>query len=206
MSKITNRVASDLYLAGCLKFGRFKTKSGAISPYYIDLASLLSSPKLTCDIAKIAAERIMTMMSSDRIDKLASIELKGALIAPSVACRINLPCIVVRKEEKAYGITGRIVGANVKQGDSILFFDDVVSEGLSKVEGIKLLQELGGIVKHLLVVVDREQGGKENLEKLGFRLHSLAKISELVVSLQANNRISKEQTEQVLNYIKTFQR
>jgi orotate phosphoribosyltransferase len=205
MSKITNRVASDLYLAGCLKFGRFKTKSGAISPYYIDLASLLSSPKLTCDIAKIAAERIRLIMSSDRIDKLASIELKGALIAPSVACRVNLPCIVVRKEEKAYGITGRIVGASVKQGDSILFFDDVVSEGLSKVEGIKPLQELGGIVKHLLVVVDREQGGKENLEKLGFRLHSLAKISDIVISLQENKRISKEQTEQVLNYIKTFQ-
>jgi orotate phosphoribosyltransferase len=81
-----------------------------------------------------------------------------------------------------------------------------VSEGLSKVEGIKPLQELGGIVRHLLVVVDREQGGKENLERLGFRLHSLAKISDLVVSLQENKRISKELMEQVLNYIKTFQR
>jgi orotate phosphoribosyltransferase len=40
----------------------------------------------------------------------------------------------------------------------------VVSEGLSKIEGVKLLQELGATVKHLTVVVNREQGGKENLE------------------------------------------
>jgi hypothetical protein len=46
--------------------------------------------------------------AKDRIDKLASIELKGALILPSIACRMNLPCTVVRKEEKAYGATGRI--------------------------------------------------------------------------------------------------
>jgi orotate phosphoribosyltransferase len=205
MSKIIDRVASDLHLTECLKFGRFKTKSGVISPYYIDLACLLSSPEQLCDIAEIAAERIRIIMGSDRIDKLASIELKGALIAPSVACKINLPCVIVRKEEKAYGVTGRIVGANVEQGDNILFFDDVVSEGLSKIEGIKPLEELGGIVKHLLVVVNREQGGKENLERLGFRMHALAKISDIVSSLNENKRIPKGQAEQVLNYVKTFQ-
>ena len=134
-------------------------------------------------------------MISDRIDKLASIELKGALIVPSIACKLNLPCIVVRKEEKAYGVTGRIAGADVAKGDNILFFDDVISEGLSKIEGIKPLQELGGNVKHLLVVVNREQGGKENLEKLGFKVHALAKISDIVNSLYQNKHISKEQAD-----------
>ena len=76
-------------------------------------------------------------MVSEKIDKLASIELKGALIVPSIACQVNLPCIIVRKEEKAYGVTGRIAGADVAKGDNILFFDDVISEGLSKIEGIK---------------------------------------------------------------------
>ena len=124
---------------------------------------------------------------------MASIELKGALIVPSIACKLNLPCIIVRKEEKAYGVTGRIAGADVAKGDNILFFDDVISEGLSKVEGVKPLQELGGNVKHLLVVVNREQGGKENLEKLGFKVHALAKVRELVNSLYEHKHISKEQ-------------
>jgi orotate phosphoribosyltransferase len=205
MPSITDKVANALYSSGCLKFGSFKIKSGAMSPYYIDLARLLSSPKKLCFIADLAAEQVRQIMVSDRIDKLASIELKGALMLPSIACKVNLPCVVVRKEEKAYGVTGRIAGADIAKGDNILFFDDVISEGLSKVEGIKPLQALGGNVKHLLVVVNREQGGKENLEKLGFRVHALAKISDIVHSLYLNKHISREQVDDVLAFVKQFQ-
>ena len=144
-------------------------------------------------------------MLSDRIDKLASIELKGALIAPSIACNLNLPCVIVRKEDKAYGVTGRIAGADVIKGDNIIFFDDVISEGLSKIEGIKPLQELGANVRNLLVVINREHGGKEKMEKLGYQIHSLAKISEIVDSLNRLNHISKEQADKVLAYIRHLQ-
>jgi orotate phosphoribosyltransferase len=172
MSGSAEKVADALYRSGCLKFGTFKIKSGALSPYYIDLAHLLSTPKALCSIAETAADAI------------------------------NLPCIVVRKEEKAYGVTGRIAGAEVSKGDNILFFDDVISEGLSKVEGIKPLQELGAEVKHLMVVVDREQGGRENLEKLGYTVQALARISEIVKALHKAQKISKEQADAVLNYVK----
>lgn len=202
MLDITSQVADALYHSGCLKFGSFKIKSGALSPYYIDLARLLSSPKQLCSIAEIAASKIKRLMAFDRIDKLASIELKGALILPTIACKLNLPCSVVRKEEKAYGVTGRIAGAEVVKGENILFFDDVISEGLSKLEGIKPLEELGAKVRYLMVVVDREQGGRENLEKLGYRVHALAKISELINRLLQSRNISKEQADVVLSYIK----
>jgi orotate phosphoribosyltransferase len=204
MSTITDKVATALYLSGCLKFGAFRIKSGATSPYYIDLARVLSDPQQLCVIADVAAEKIKQIMATDRVDKLASIELKGALIVPSIACRLNLPCVIVRKEEKAYGVTGRIAGADVTKGDSLLFFDDVISEGLSKVEGIKPLLGGGANVKHMLVVVNREQGGKKNLEKLGYHVHALAKISEIVDSLYQNKRISKEHVDKVLAYVKNF--
>jgi uridine monophosphate synthetase len=57
----------------------------------------------------------------------------------------------------------------------------------------------------LLVVVNREQGGKENLEKLGFRVHALAKISDIADSLYLNTHISKEQADDVLAFVKQFQ-
>lgn len=95
-------------------------------------------------------------------------------------------------------------GADVAKGDRVLFFDDVISEGLSKIEGIKPLQELGADVKDFLVVVNREQGGKENLEKMGFRVHALAKVSDLVKSLSGKH-ISQEQADKVLAYVKGFQ-
>jgi len=204
MGDIVSEVASALYRSGCLKFGSFRIKSGALSPYYIDLACLLSSPKELCKIAEIAACEIKNLMAVERIDKLASIELKGVLILPSIGCEVNLPCVVVRKEEKAYGVTGRIAGAEVAKGEHILFFDDVVSEGLSKLEGIRSLEQLGADVAHIMVVVDREQGGRENLERLGYKVHALAKISELVDRLLQSKLISKEQAHSVLDYIRKF--
>jgi len=204
MQTTIDKVANALYASGCLKFGTFKIKSGAMSPYYIDLARVLSAPQQLTTIAEVAAEKIKQIMAEDKVDKLASIELKGALIVPSIACKLNLPCVIVRKEAKAYGVTGRIAGADVNKGDNILFFDDVISEGLSKVEGIKPLQELGANVRQLLVVVNREQGGKENLEKLGYHVQAIAKISEIVESLYKQKRISKEQADKVLDYLKQF--
>jgi orotate phosphoribosyltransferase len=204
MQTTTDKIANALYASGCLKFGAFKIKSGKISPYYIDMARVLSAPKQLCVIAEVAADKIKQIATEDKIDKLASIELKGALIVPSIACILDLPCVIVRKEEKAYGVTGRIAGADVNKGDNLLFFDDVVSEGLSKIEGVKPLLGLGANVKHLLVVVNREQGGKENLEKLGYRVHALAKISEIVDSLYKQKHISEEQAQKVLDYLKEF--
>ena len=202
MSAVTDSIAGALYRSGCVKFGSFRIKSGAVSPYYIDLACLLSSPKELCVVAEAAADAIKLIMASEKVDKLASIELKGALILAGFACKVGLPCVVVRKEDKTYGVTGRTAGAEVTRGDSVLFFDDVVSEGLSKLEGIKPLEECGALVKHLLVVVDREQGGRERLEKLGYRIHALAKISQVVASLSQSKSISKEQTDAVLGYVK----
>jgi len=201
VSDSVRAVAEALYSSGCLKFGRFKIKSGATSPYYVDLAMLLSEPKNLCDIADLAANEIQRIRSGEHVDKLATVELKGAFVLPSIGCRVNLPCVVVRKEDKAYGVTGRTAGAEVISGENILFFDDVISEGLSKLEAIKPLEELGAKVAHVLVVVDREQGGAENLEKLGYRVHALARISKMVESLSATGCVPREQMESVLNYI-----
>jgi uridine monophosphate synthetase len=110
--------------------------------------------------------------------------------------------VIVRKEEKTYGATGRVTGAQVNKGDSILFFDDVVSEGLSKLEGMKPLEELGAHVKNIMVVVDREQGGKDNLQKFGYKIHALTQISELVKCLRMSKKISENQANTVLEYIR----
>ncbi len=152
-------------------------------------------------MAEAAAAEVRRVVAVDRIDKLASIELKGALILPSIGCLLSLPCVVVRKENKAYGVTGRIAGAPMANGDCVLFFDDVISEGLSKVEGIRPLEALGARIRHVMVVVDREQGGKQNLEKVGYTVHALAEVSDLVKSLHKTSHITKEQADAVLNHI-----
>lgn len=193
--------ACALFRSGCLKLGTFKIKSGVLSPYYIDLTWLLSSPKDLSYIAYVVADKIEKIGLYEPIDKLASIELKGALILPSIASRLNIPSVVVRKAEK-YGLTGRIVGGIVRKGENLLFFDDVISKGTSKLEGTKPLEELGAHVNHIMVIVDREQGGKENMNKLGYKLHALTTISGLIKALLQSSHISKEVSETILSYVK----
>jgi orotate phosphoribosyltransferase len=184
------------------KIRHFQVKIWRIEPVLYRHGASFSMPSELDQICEIVAEHIRQIMLSERIDKLASIELKGVLILASIACRVHLLCIIVRKEKKTYGVMDRVAGADVAKGDNILFFDDVVSEGLSKLEGIKPLEELGANVKHIMVVVDREQGGRENLKELGYQLHALARVSELVSALKKSEKISEQQAEGVFNYIK----
>jgi len=202
MSSKSSRIANALVRSESLKFGTFKLKSGIMSPYYIDLTWLLSSPRDFKCVVDMVVEEIKDILSSRRVDKLASIELKGALLIPSIANKLKLPCLVVRKEKKRYGITSRIVGGEVKKGDRVLFFDDVVSSAKSKLEGIGPLEEPGAKVAMILVVVNREQGGKEKLEKLGYQFRALTTISELVKTLFQSGKITQEQAEIVLDYTK----
>lgn len=201
MSDVTSKVAGALFRSGCLEFGGFKIKSRALSPYYVDLSRLLSSPRDFCCVVDAIADEIKTIVSSDRIDKLASIELKGALLLPSIACKLDLPCVVVRKAKKKYGVTGRIAGGAVATGERILFFDDVVTDGVSKVEGVKPLEESGGQICAVMVVVDREQGGRKNIERLGYKFHALTTISGLVKCLFRASHISEEQANIVLDHV-----
>ena len=202
MTNNVSEIADALVRSGCLKFSSFRLKSRVVSPYYIDLTWLLSSPRDFCCIVDITAEEIRKIRASDKIDTLASIELKGALLLPSIACRLNLPCLVVRKEEKTYGVTGRVVGGEVVKGEHLLFFDGVITDGRSKLEGIEPLERLGAQIEIVTVVVEREQGGRENLERLGYRFRALSTISELVKYLYKSSQIPKEQADAVLAYIK----
>ena len=198
----TTLIAEALTRSGALKFGSFKLRSGITSPYYIDMTWLLSSPDEFKHIVNLVAEEIEDLSSSTRIDKLASIELKGALLLPSIAGKLKMPCVVVRKETKGYGLTGRLAGGEVKKGERLVFFDDLVTSGGSKLEGIKPLEQAGGKIEAILVVVDREQGGKENLERLGYKVMALATITDLVRSLRTTGTLSEERADEILRYLK----
>jgi orotate phosphoribosyltransferase len=201
LSSKTSIVAEALVRSGVLKFGSFKLKSGIISPYYIDLTWLLSSPNDFSSVVDVVAEEIKPMVSSRKVNKLASIELKGALLIPSIAGKLGLPCVVIRKESKTYGLIDRITGGEVRKGDRIAFFDDVITSGASKIEAVKLIEEAGGKIEAVVVVVDREQGGKQELEKQGYKVKPVTTISEIVKNLVSAKTLSSNQADKIFMYL-----
>ena len=204
MSEKASIIADALYNSGALKFGKFKLKSGVVSPYYIDLSWLLSSPEDLRKVVNIVAEEIKNLASERKVNKLASIELKGALLLPIIAYELRMPCIIVRKESKSYGVQGRIAGGMVKAEDRFIFFDDVITSGESKVEGIKPIEEAGGRIETILVVVDREQGGREELERQGYNLVSVTTISDVIHSLIKAQKIRRDQAEEIFQYVRKW--
>lgn len=176
-------IAQALHRSEAIRFGEFTLKSGVVSPYYIDLAQLLSRPTDLNLVVRIAAKHLGTSRRKSRFRKIVSIELRGALLAIPVAQRLKLPCIVIRKQDKSYGIKGRIVGGTIQPHDRVVLFDDVITDGASKLDAIKAVEEGQGEVVGVFVVVDREQDGAERLAEAGYNLDALTTVTRLTNTL-----------------------
>ena len=70
----------------------------------------------------------------------------------------------------------------ISPGDRVLLIDDLVTTGLSLGKAAKTIEAEGGVTDNAVVLLDREEGGRENLEKNGIRLHSLLKISGIAIT------------------------
>ncbi len=201
MSESKAIIAKAIFQSSAVRFGDFTLASGLKSPYYIDLSRLLTSPSNLKTFVKAAGREIRSRCNAAKIDRVASIELRGALLLTALSSYIGLPCFVVRKSAKSYGVTGKIVGGEIKSGERFLLFDDVVTDGHSKLDSIYSLEEAGAKVTGVLVVVDREQGGAQNLRRKGYPLDSLLTVHELVSQLVSSKMIAPQVASTVSEYI-----
>lgn len=160
---------------GCLQFGAFKLKSGATSPHYLDLRRIISSPSLLSRVAAAYGR----LLESLRFDRLAAIPVAAVPIATAVSLQRELPLLYPRIVDKGHGNGNRIDG-DFRAGERVVLLDDVISSAQSKLEAIDVLEAEGLEVSDLVVLVDRESGGREEVERRGVRFHALARISELL--------------------------
>jgi orotate phosphoribosyltransferase len=107
----------------------------------------------------------------------------------------------VRKGVRRHGRERRVEGI-LASGDRVLLIDDLVTTGLSLKKAVEAVRAEGGVVTDAVVFLDREEGGKQLLEKNGISLHALLKISEIANTLFELGAIDEENLKTILKQIK----
>ncbi len=189
-------LALALYTAGAIQFGEFKLKSGIVSPFYLDLRLLVSYPRVLRDAARAMA----TTLAGCTFDRLAAIPYAGLPIGVALALEMNRPLIYPRREIKDHG-TGRMIEGEFRSGETVVLVDDVITKGTSKVEALQPLLGAGLSVRDMVVLIDREQGGVEELAARGFRIHSVLKARQIMSTLKDADKISEGQYQSVLSFL-----
>lgn len=186
----------ECYQLGIIKFGRFTLKSGIESPFYVDLRPLASDPK----ILKKLANYMLDMLPLDNFDLICGVPYAALPMATAMSLESYLPLIIKRKEAKQYG-TKKILEGIYTQGQNCLLVEDVITSGASLLETIPEIENEGITVSDIVVVLDRQQGGKEILESRGFRVHTLFTISEVCTILKEEGHLSDDEVERINDFL-----
>jgi uridine monophosphate synthetase len=181
---------------GCVRFGDFVLVSGQHSPIYLDFRLLVSSPQ----VLRKAAQAYVDLLRPLAFDRLAAIPYAALPIGTAVALEMGVPLVYPRKEVKGHG-TGKGIEGHFEKGERVVVLDDLITTGGSKLEAIAPLEQAGLVVEDVVVLVDREQGGREELEEQGYRLHAFLGLEEMLQVLAQRGRISPEQRDEVLAFL-----
>ena len=194
-------IAKILHNIDALKFGVFKLTSGKASPYYIDLRVVPSFPDAFRKICDFYAEQITIQIGLKNFDRVAGVPLAGIPFASQIAYNLGKPFLYVRKGVRLHGRKRRVEGILVS-GDRVLLIDDLVTTGLTLNRAAKAVRAEGGVVRDAVALLDREEGGREKLEKNGTNFHALLRMSEVAITLFEIGAIDEESRKTILKQIK----
>ena len=174
----TDALIEALRDADAVKFGEFELSHGGTSNYYVDKYVFETNPRCLELIAAAFAERLDAT-------KLAGVALGAVPLVAVTSVETGLPYVIARKQAKAYGTGNRIEG-DLGEGEEVVIIEDIATTGQSAVDAAEALREAGAVVERVLVVVDREEGARENLAEHGLELEALVTASDLLADAPAD--------------------
>jgi uridine monophosphate synthetase len=190
-------LADALLSTGCVKLGQFTLKSGLLSPIYLDLRQIISSPGLLQQVA----DAYLPVLHQLTFDRLAALPYAGLPIATAISLHSGWPLIYPRKEAKSYGTKAEIEG-QYAPGDQVVVIDDVATTGESKFEAIEKLTAAGLRVSDIVVLIDRQSGAAETLARAGYRLWTVFTLIQLLDYWEQTARVPADQITAVRQFLK----
>jgi len=197
LEKEKTELSRILHKIGAIKFGAFKLTSGRMSPYYIDLRIVPSFPDAFQRVCDIYVDIVESQLGAQSFDRIAGIPTAGIPFASLISYKIKKPFLYIRPKAKLHGRERRIEGM-IMPGNRVLLVDDLITTGLSLRDAAKAIRAEGGVVSDALVLVDREEGGKERLKKDGINLHYLLTAREAANKLYELGAIEEDQYKTIL--------
>jgi len=192
---LKQRLADGLLESGCVKFGKFRLKSGQISPIYIDLRRLVGFPELLTDVARAYND----ILKGLQFDHLAALPYAALPIATAISLQGGWSMIYPRKETKDYGTRVEVEGV-FQPGERVIIIDDLVSTGSSKFENIEKLAAAQLSAQDIVVLIDRQPVGQDAFSAVNLKLHAVFKIAELLDYWYTKNAITVEQARMLADF------
>ncbi len=196
---------------GVLRFGEFTLKSGRVSPYFFN-AGLFSTGYAAAKLGRYYAAAIAD--SEVRFDMLFGPAYKGIPLVTLAAAAlaehhdIDVPYSYNRKEAKAHGEGGSVVGAPLT--GNVLIVDDVITAGTAVREAYQLIAAAGAQIAGLVISLDRQERGQgpysavqELKQSLGIPVVSIVQLDDLIDILEESSEY-EQYLEPVLNYRKQY--
>ena len=157
--------------------GDFVLRSGRRSRYYLDKYRFETRPELLRALGKRIANAVREY--EPEAVRLAGPELGAVALAAAASLESGLPFLIVRKEQKGYGTENRLEGM-FEPGDRVCLVEDVVTSGGAALSAVQALRDAGLFCSTAVCVVDREEGGVDELARHAVRLRPLFKASDVL--------------------------
>jgi orotate phosphoribosyltransferase len=158
--------------------------SGRRSSYYVDVRQVLLDP----EGAELAGRLAWDLLAGHAPAAVGGLTLGADPLVCAVSAAAwtrgtRVTGFFVRKEAKKHGLQQWIEGPFIEEGTPVVVVDDVLTSGGSLRVALEKARQAGGVVVGVLVVIDREEGGREALADAldGAPLHALFTAGELLI-------------------------
>ncbi|XP_046747831.1 uridine 5'-monophosphate synthase-like [Diprion similis] len=203
MDEELRKIAVQLFEIDALRFGSFETHAaGILTPIWFDLRVIISHPHLLKSVSSILWK--FAAINSKGISKICGVPYTALPIATLISVEADVPMLMKRKEAKTYG-TKKLIEGQFNTGDTCTIIEDVVATGSSVLRTAKDLINEGLKVQEAFVILDREQGGRKNLEENGIQMRSLFTLTSLMEYLVQADKITPVMVQDVKDYLQRDQ-
>ena len=196
-------LAETLWKLGAIQFGDFTLGRTTVhSPVHVNLRLLISKPAALQRAARVIRDEVRTLqqMLNPQVapfQLVAGVPFGGLHLATAYSLTAKVPLIYIRTQQED-GV--RIEGLH-EHGQTVLVVDDLITGGHSILDTAQRLRDEGLQVKDAVVLVDRQQGGRQALRKAGINLTSLLTLQVILNYLMSSGKITEEWYERSLAYL-----